>query len=463
MTQLKRVKAASTHFPNTEKVKVTDSDFGVENHQQGAQMLSYPETDGKVSTHSADDLKFTGDKKVKAALSDPETSTSDSKKIAEIPNEVDPAVGYLSKEAGLPVIQNVAAEAEDEEEFDGEETINADDEAEKEIDDDYAEEVFADDESDKETFVEEDVEASDDEDFQDLEDIQVGEPEEMEADLEEEDVREEYDQPDADAVAIVDVDAMDDTDADECVFASIDKVVHVIRSNRIIASMSSASAKKAGMKDVYMSTQYQDVVAHAIAAKGIRKGLVQSGFVLAKVKLTSSKVQAKVINAKVSAAVAKRVEASANADKAFDQSLAIAAVGINRRFFKDSPNELKAGLETELQRLGVRGGANIVRAMFAKYGVDYARGIVTLAKKLSAMPEEHRNQFAEALDLTVEDGTDIEADGEEDEVMVQDEFEAVPNTMTAALLRPAVRSGNAKQLTASSSAMSILMGNQSLV
>jgi hypothetical protein len=141
-------------------------------------------------------------------------------------------------------------------------------------------------------------------------------------------------------------------------------------------------------------------------------------------------------------------------------------VGINRRFFKDTPNELKAGLETELQRLGVRGGANVVRAMFAKHGVDYARAIVTLAKKLAAMPEEHRNQFADALDLTEDEHFDAPEDEDdtmpsEDLVEVEDDFEPVPASLTAALLRPAQRSGT--KLSASSAAMSFLMGSQPLV
>ena len=144
--------------------------------------------------------------------------------------------------------------------------------------------------------------------------------------------------------------------------------------------------------------------------------------------------------------------------------MAIAAVGINRRFFKDATNELKAGLETEFTRAGVRGASNIIRAMFAQYGVSYARSILTLANKLSEMPEAVRNQYASALDLTNDEDFEaeepVEEEGEEGE-----EFEPIPASVTAALNFPARRQVGAllKAGVKTTAAMSILSGDMSLV
>ena len=82
------------------------------------------------------------------------------------------------------------------------------------------------------------------------------------------------------------------------------------------------------------------------------------------------------------------------------------------------------------------------------------------------MPEEVRNQYASALDLT----SDEDYEGEDDlEANVDDEemedMEDLPTTVSAALYTP-LRRDRGALLSAgvkSSSAMAILAGNQSLV
>lgn len=487
MSQNNRLTAAPTHFANQEKVKVDQGEFGVENHQREMLLTEPPEMVDEVNTHRAGDIKFKGPKKpvvaavvakkrpVRSALHDLEEPTGG--KIAEIDNEEDPSIGYLEKEAGMPVIQNASAEdfAHDEGEEDEFSEIESSEEGEEftafEPGEESADAEFDEDEgAEGEEY---DPTLASDDEFQDLADFHSGEPEapaEAKADAQDGDAEPEelpFDKelPPTEAATLADVDGLDDNDSDNCAFAVCSSVIHVIHGNRIIASMTPHAARKAGVSDIYLSDQYQDVVAHTLDTKGIRKGLVQSGFLMAKVKVAQNKVQAKAIEAKVNAALNKRVEASVAQDKAMEQALAIAAVGINRRFFKDTPNELKAGLETELQRLGVRGASKVVSAMFSKHGVDYARSIVTLAKKLAAMPEDHRNQFADALDLTEDENFEapegVEETADFEGVETEDDFEPVPASLTAALLRPAQRS--ATKLTASKSAMSFLTGNQSLV
>src|SRR6202008_2039930 len=113
------------------------------------------------------------------------------------------------------------------------------------------------------------------------------------------------------------------------------------------------------------------------------------------------------VDAKVKQVTAAVRRTSQSAREATEQCMAIAAVGINRQFFKDTHNELRAALEEELQAAGVRGATKLVRHVFASKGVAYAKAIVTLATKLQAMPESTRNQFAEALDMTSEEPTEL--------------------------------------------------------
>ena len=461
MTDKSRVHSAvSTHSQSA--VKVGDSEFDVENHQSDMLLID-PEEVSNVSTHSADKPKFSGKRPVKAALTDEQRPAGG--RIAQIPNEVDPSIGYLEKEAGMPVINNASMDEEevDEENVDAEFEdladlgVTGEDSVEADTDDSEFDDLTAD--------LDDIDDTDDDMDAVGGPDVEMEVEDEVEtAEVEDAPMAFEQDDSSEDAVALVDADAMADDDVDDVAFATMANVVHVLKANRIIASMGPALARKVGMSDLYLSNQFQDVVSASMQQKGLRKGLVQSGFVLAKVKLAAaSKATAKVVKAKVEAQVNAKMEALARKDQTMEQCLAIAAVGINRRFFKNSENQLKASLETEFQRLGVRGAGNVIRAMFAQHGVSYAKSILTLANKISAMPEDVRNQYAEALDLTNDDDFDVAADMEDDES--DDMEDAIPASVTAALVSPARRQTAAllKAGVSTNAAMSILSGDASLV
>jgi hypothetical protein len=460
MTEKSRVNSAvSTHSQRA--VKVDNSEFEVENHQSDMLLID-PEEVGNVSTHSADKPKASGAKRAPttAALTDEQRPKGG--KIAQIPNDVDPSVGYLEQEAGMPVINNASA---DEDLYnEGDENVDAEFEDLEDLGTgDVGEIEAADDDTDEFDDLTADL---DDMDAVGGPDVEVEDEPEVEAEAEEAPLAFEQDEPEGDAVALVDADSMADDDVEDVAFATMANVVHVLKANRIIASMGPSLARKVGMSDLYLSEQFQDVVSASMQAKGLRKGLVQSGFVLAKVKLAAaSKATAKAVQAKVEAQVNQKMQALARKDQAMEQCLAIAAVGINRRFFKNTDNELKASLETEFQRMGVRGAGNVIRAMFAQHGVSYAKAILTLANKISAMPEDVRNQYAEALDLTNDEDFDVDAGLDEDDEVEDDDVEEIPTSVTAALVTPARRQTAAllKAGVKTTAAMSILSGDSSLV
>ena len=94
--------------------------------------------------------------------------------------------------------------------------------------------------------------------------------------------------------------------------------------------------------------------------------------------------------------------------------------------------------------------------------MSYAKSILTLANKISEMPEEVRNQYASALDMT-EDG-DFEPEEASVDEEEEEEFEDLPTSVSAALSTP-VRRDRGTLLSAGikSSALSILNGSQSLL
>lgn len=266
-----------------------------------------------------------------------------------------------------------------------------------------------------------------------------------------------------DDMNLMDVDGADDS-AENMTTAAMGTVLHVIKANRIVASMTKKMAIKAGHGDHYLGDEFHEATMAECSTYGVRAGLKSMGFALAKVNVGRSDVLNKRVESRTKQVTASIKRSNAASNEALGQCLAIAAVGINRQYFKDTRNELRAALEVELGSAGVRNASKLVRRVFASHGVDYAKAILTLANRLVGMPEETRNAFASALDMTSEGDFDadsgIEAPGDEMEGDFQaeagdefgetdgmddgfvDEFEdeeAAPETIHAALAQGAWR------------------------
>ncbi len=399
LKQVAAAKSTSTHGGNEDKLNIEEGDVKALNHMS-VDTLTDPEDYTSGDTHTSVTAKA---KKVKAA----EESTN----VGTLDNDEDPAAG---------VLENASADGEDDED--------------DELGDDN------------------DVDASFDAPDEDLENNNAATPLTAEdgameddwdapppdaglaADIDEADDVELDDEAGADFVAppdpednvggeelaLLDVDETVDTDVGDVAFASFGTRLMVVKANRIIASMTARMAKASGREDVYLTDQFQEVTASELGKKGLRRGLKTMGFALAKVNVAKTNV----VNARVQLEVTKTTAAvrkvAASKEAAFQQSLTIAAVGINRRYFNEQPNELKAHLEAELQRAGVRGGSKMLQRAFASFGPAYAKSIVELANKISAMPQESRDGFVAALDLTSDDMDMPEEDvipvGSEEEV-----------------------------------------------
>src|SRR6185437_2870231 len=154
-----------------------------------------------------------------------------------------------------------------------------------------------------------------------------GEPEEVEEEALED---EEHEVGAADAMDLTDVDGMDD-EGDDTVFASVGMKLHVIKGNRIIASMGKKTATKAGVQDVYLSEQFELATAAEMSKHGLRAGLKKQGFTMAKVNVARNEVLNKRVELKARQVTAAVRRAQSNSNEALGQCLAIAAVGINRQ------------------------------------------------------------------------------------------------------------------------------------
>ena len=433
-----RLTSSSLHFPNDlakpEGKDESTSGKKLENHQAAAGDLLFDPKDAEGgNTHSDKPLK------VVAAVEEDEDLDLESVDDA-MPAETTEEVEVEEVEAADEGVSDTV--------FDEEETEDADEVLEEELDED-------------EEAVEAEIEDLDedlaDESSEELVEELVDESEEVEAEQ----------LCGEDGVPLVDVDQTDDTveDTDDLGFASIGASLHCIKANRIIATMTKKAAITADKADIYQGDEFPFVVAAEVQSKGLRKGLLAAGFILAKVDVESNKAVKAAVAKELVSAKTKLQASNGKSQEAFQQCMAIAAVGINRNFFKNSKNTLKAALEEELAQAGVRGGAKLVRAAFAQYGIDYAHSLIAMANKLVAMPEETRNQFADALDMTdnlSDDEEEVEEDIEDfDPDMDQDD--EIPASVTAALSKP-IRSTRvvASSRTQKSIAQEILSGTKPL-
>lgn len=291
-------------------------------------------------------------------------------------------------------------------------------------------------------------------------------PEEDEDDKDE-DLDEEVDleaSEDPDALDLVDVDDMDDTLAGVS-FASVGKTLHVIKANRIIASINSKVVAK-HYSDLYTSNQFHQTVAYEIKKQGLRKALATFGFKNAKVSFA----KAALINKRVEAKVGEQRKAldalAATKAKRFEQSLTIAAVGINRNFFKGQRNALRAALEDALLASGFRDAKRFTARLFSEHGVVYAKSILEQAKKLEGFSDRARNELAEVLDVTddpdapeddlvddISEGIEEAAGEEEDDEDGWDDVQEA-KSIQASLMKPAYkRSIPPKRVSVSASAI----------
>lgn len=433
-------KSTSTHDGNNTDVKVEQGDTKLENNQESMMLIDPEDLEGG-STHSDKPIK------VKASAEDTEDTEGTDTEDTDFNEGDDEEVVADFEDTGIDTddgsdfggntVESPDTGAIDTEEPDWDAQPPADDFGAEDTDTDNVEDEFS---------------------------------TEADADADESNI---VDAPQGD-MSLLDVDGTDDGDISNVAFASIGTNVLVIKADRIIAKMTKRIAASTNKQDIYLTDQFHQVVASEMNKLGLRAALKATGFALAKVNVSSQTVLEARIKTEVTktTAAVRRVQASKEA--AFTQSLAIAAVGINRNFFKDVSNELKASLETELVAAGVRNPNRILNRAFASSGPAYAKALVTLATKISAMPEENRNSYVEALDMTSENpDSDFEDPNESQEVYGDDadqdmeigdeDFETPVSASLTSLGVPTRKQVQASvNASVSVTASAILNGSQSL-
>ena len=453
----KKVQAADTHGGNGGSVTIPKAESNIENNDKADKLYEMEDfTPGNTHTSIKASTKK-GKTSVKAETDEQNISTidndedpadgylpddgangpsksvtaeTDEQNISTIDNDEDPADGYLPDDGAngpsksvtaVTDEQNISTIDNDEDPADGylpfqgkggegdaqPQTLNNNMQDNQDLDLDplgaSLEDGDEDEEGDDEDMdVEEDIDLGDDDDagtpefIEDVEDVSE-EDDGLDDEIDEEDIV-----AAEDGMNILDVDGTEDV-GDDVAFATIGASVHVIRKNRIIASMTPRIAAASDRSELYLTEKFHEVTAMEIQQKGLRKGLRSMGFELAKVNVAASNVVEERIKkqAQVQASAIRKVQASK--EKNMEQALAVASVGVAKGYFKDVENPLMSVLASELQAAGVRNAGRLLRRAFASAGFAFNKNVFALASKIAAMPEEVRAGYVQALDMTADD------------------------------------------------------------
>lgn len=274
------------------------------------------------------------------------------------------------------------------------------------------------------------------------------------------DAESEDDFEDTTEMPIAEIKQVDDT-IQNVAFVMNAGVLLAIKDTTVVASMSKARATRNNVGDLYTTAAYHGLLKQEARKHGLIAALVSNGFRQERVNLKANRVISRQLKLETNRIQASLNRSNERSNAALEQSIAIAAVGISRNFFKKVENPLRAALERELISAGVRNPNRMLRRAFSNHGPEYVDQILTTAHKISAMSDEVRNDYADALDLNSDDPEvdDLPIESEHDDNDDEIEFDSTDMQITAALLRkPTKVREPSKSLTASARAQAKLRG-----
>lgn len=178
------------------------------------------------------------------------------------------------------------------------------------------------------------------------------------------------------------------------------KEVYYVMANHQPVAVAMRDKASDGVKKVFLNTaRFNLAFQDAVASDGLTSEVMADfGIEPIRIEINANAVMASEIEA------AKKEEAAKFEAKANDlrdvmsQSISIAAMALNKGFFKDTVNPLRAGLCEALAANNIRNPEHLVDGVFEKHGEDYHRLMLEHASKLSNDSDETRNSMARLIE-----------------------------------------------------------------
>lgn len=178
-----------------------------------------------------------------------------------------------------------------------------------------------------------------------------------------------------------------------------DEVYYVFANARPVAILSKTDASE-GVKKIFQnSPRVVQAFLDSVEASGFSDQVVADfGVKPITIEVKDNDVIHAEVTAAVQAAEARFEQKKAELDGVLRQSLSIAAVAMNKGFYKDKPNPVRVALCKSLADNGVRNPEQIVDAAFADHGEDYLRSMMEQAFALAQDSNETRNKVAKLVE-----------------------------------------------------------------
>jgi len=191
------------------------------------------------------------------------------------------------------------------------------------------------------------------------------------------------------------VDALDLDDTEEDLsFVSVTSRLVAMKGHVAIASLRPEDAGTNA--DLIENSSFHSTIAHVASKQGLRKALASVGFRPIRIQSLTAATVAK----KVQAAQQSAVNSAATNAATFTESLALAAAGLARNFWKNHDLPLQAALVEELRAVGARNPERIAAKVIAASLVPTAKTLADVSCHLNSLPETARREMATVLEMT---------------------------------------------------------------
>lgn len=249
------------------------------------------------------------------------------------------------------------------------------------------------------------------------------------------------DQVAADADAI-DVDLSDAADEDGDVEVKLDddgfgenaKLLAFVDGVHTYTLVKASAGENA---DLLTHKSYHSALERETAANG-HKALLDHGFEPVKVKVQIAKIVQARVEALLGEDRAKVVASLNDVRDNFEQCAKIAAVALNKGFFKGRTNPLKDQLIAQLEGMGFAQAKTVVGRAMANAAPAFVTAMLELADELLDKSVEHRNELSDSLTDMAPEAIQAEVDENVESPEADPELRTSPEEITARLQNPAM-------------------------
>lgn len=184
----------------------------------------------------------------------------------------------------------------------------------------------------------------------------------------------------------------------------------------------------------FAEPRYINAMRSTLANRGIRETISKFDMTPIMVRVDTAKWKANEVAKAVEEAKVVQTASVLQDKETLRQSLSIAAVGLNKSFFRNHTHALKAAMFDTLVAAGFKNPASVIDTAFANACDAYNRTLVDLAFDIASKPTDVRNSLAETIDVANYLKVQADADVEDEEMM--DEEEGRADELEATLSKP---------------------------